>query len=122
MVVFVRWNGMGFESKLRDFGETNNQRVILSEGRRVTPPKSNFCAMKKVARQLYEWSKSARRVRRSGIYEGIPIAFFRKLTSFKRKGIARLVTRSQGYALPSLGSGSTTKTVPRTVFFAQDDS
>ena len=49
MVVFVRWNGMGFESKLRDFGETNNQRVILSEGRRVTPPKSNFCAMKKVA-------------------------------------------------------------------------
>ncbi|MBQ8441549.1 MAG: hypothetical protein IJX19_12875, partial [Clostridia bacterium] len=37
MVVFVRWNGMGFESKLRDFGETNNQRVILSGGRRVTP-------------------------------------------------------------------------------------
>ena len=83
-MVFVRWNGMGFESKLRDFDETNNQRVILSGGRRVTPPKSNFCAMKKVAQQLCEWSKSARRVRRSGIYEGVPIAFFRKLTSLEK--------------------------------------
>ena len=86
MGVFVCWNGMGFESKLGDFGETNNQRVILSGGRRVTPPKPNFCAMKKVAQQLYEWSKSARRVRRSGIYEGFPIAFFRKLTSLEEKG------------------------------------
>ena len=103
---------------------------------------SNFCAMKKVAKQLCEWSKSAR-TQSSGIYEGILPVFCRgahcasiyhRSNRYKRANAVRPYfsyikkdskTRYKiptPAALPSLRSGSTAKTAHRALFSAQDDT